>query len=445
MVAFLYFLIPYCLLFYIILKARSEPIFLLGIPFLQLFYMPLFTKYLLIFQKPGSFNASLRGLIVLMAISFTINHLIRVRFVSYRNIVCKRTVLVDIPIYALITILILHLFIGFTKNLGVSSMIDESKPFTYMLIGFFLIKNILTKFNSESHDKLLKLFVYINSFSALLFILHQGFGITIYPFQEYFSTTIGLTKITRSFSFMPPILFFSIAYLSLKPRLKLYDTALLALNILAVIISFTRSLIITAGILILLCFIFRQHKHKPSIKITQNYLYILCTLLLSFVILIQFLPARYQFLLDRFNIDSNHEASSNPLERISNIQNVKSRTNRISSSLSLLIGKEKIFGLGFPSQYVDQRISYSDSSDSSWVIILIKTGILGGIIFLALYLLYIYYGLKNSSFDSVSVALSIALIGSLITSFISGWELFHPHHQVLSLWMFAFLRARIIK
>jgi len=53
----------------------------------------------------------------------------------------------------------------------------------------------------------------VNTLSAVFYILHQGAGLGIYDIEEYIEEIFGGERITRSFWFMPQLLFFSIAYL----------------------------------------------------------------------------------------------------------------------------------------------------------------------------------------------------------------------------------------
>lgn len=446
----LYILIPYILLFYVLDKARYDWIFLLGIPFLQLFYLSLFTKFLYIFQKPGSFNINTRILMMLLIIAL-ITELHKKSFHDSSILKYHRRIhLIDAPVVALFIICFLHLLINILDYWDISGIISESAPFSYMIVGYFLLKRILIGTGQSSQEKFLFMLALFNSLAAFLFIIHQGFGTSIYPYQEYFTTTIGMTTITRSFGFMPPLLQFSIIYLILKPKFARLDLFLIILNIVAVLITFTRSMILGTMFIILIAVLLRSYKDILYRKRIRNLIIFPIVFGLSLLFLQHFLPVKYQFIMSRFEDitlsgnDSGTETQTGFVRSISQIPNVRSRNEQVVSSFSLLSGAEKIYGMGFVTEEYDSRLVNFSFVDSSWITIIIRTGILGVIIMMIMFIIFFRLGLANyRKGDWVSLALSLSLVGTFIHMFVARNAIFDTRYHVLSLWLFAFIRCRL--
>jgi hypothetical protein len=290
----------------------------------------------------------------------------------------------------------------------------------------------------------------VNSIAAFLYILHQGMHLGIYQMVEFSTEIFDGAEITRSFWFMPQLLPFSVAFLLVfKDRGNYTAYFLLALNLLAIFISYTRSAVINAVIISLLYLVLKGIKSGKMGMVLRNiFLYGLSGLIALFI-LAQIFPANTKYFQKRFTELSETSATSGP-------NNMQYRFIMAGIVISNIDADKKIFGMGpvTENQIPLVKTMRQTTADMVWTGVIYRWGYFGLGLFILLYffaLLKSYFYYMNSETDLADLGLLFMLFifSQIIESFFS-WTFMSEHGYAVGLWYFAMLSAvlgftRIIK
>jgi hypothetical protein len=281
---------PYVLVLFFIVKGIKDPLYFLAIPFLMFMSESIFFEGVKIFKMPGS-----------LAYALAFIWLIVLRLVS---IVLTGNKVKDVEIYDqrineldyCILVLVLVTIIGFGMTiLNYSVLTDVIKQFIVlisMFVCYFIVKNWTANNKPELLVNFLYSLVVVNTFASFFYILHQGLQLNFYNLEEYSTEVFQGQQITRTFWFMPQFLPFSIAFLLVFREKKSYAFyLLLVINLMAVIISYTRSSVINAAMIFLMYFILVGIK-KGSIGLVLKRIFLFGALgVLGLLIMSKVLPA----------------------------------------------------------------------------------------------------------------------------------------------------------
>jgi hypothetical protein len=189
----------------------------MGIPFLMFFGPSLFFEDFSLFVIPfRSFESIEKSADLLLFIWLILSWIIfRARTVQAPGEILKvkffgkKTNLIDYSIFFLILITCVGLGIVFAEYYAIFNVFDKFFILISMFIGFFIIKDVALNTDLESIEKFLMNIVLLNSLAAVLYLIHQGLHIDIYTTDmEYLTEIVNGQIITRTFWFMPVLLFF---------------------------------------------------------------------------------------------------------------------------------------------------------------------------------------------------------------------------------------------
>jgi len=306
-----------------------------------------------------------------------------------------------------------------------------------LFIGYFIIRDWSFSCKPEVLKGFLLSLVMVNTLSAVLYILHQGAGLGIYDIEEYIEEIFGGERITRSFWFMPQLLFFSIAYLLVfRADRPLIYTVMLIINLGAVFITYSRSTLIVSLFLIVFYFIILGFKENRIGYIIKNIVLYMVIAVIGLIAVIKIFPTNAQYFQDRFR-ELTEERS--PYQ----INSLEYRIERTAGVVESIDAGKIIFGMGpvTEDQEPSVPVMKSITSDMVWTGVAYRWGIIGIVVFI---LLYVYAFLKSYRIFVKSTGLIshmglmfMIILVSQILEGITSWTFLSGHGYATGLWYFA--------
>ena len=435
MVELLRTLLPYLLLGIFLLKGFRRPIYFLGVSFLMYMSESIFFETVKIFQVPG------RILPVLKMIWMIIFWLLPFIFQLYIGRGIRRSRqnagILDYLILVLIITTIIGLAISLMTYPVSDGIIMEFFMLLSLFIGYFIIRDWSFSCKPEVLKGFLLSLVMVNTLSAVLYILHQGAGLGIYDIEEYIEEIFGGERITRSFWFMPQLLFFSIAYLLVfRADRPLIYTVMLIINLGAVFITYSRSTLIVSLFLIVFYFIILGFKENRIGYIIKNIVLYMVIAVIGLIAVIKIFPTNAQYFQDRFR-ELTEERS--PYQ----INSLEYRIERTAGVVESIDAGKIIFGMGpvTEDQEPSVPVMKSITSDMVWTGVAYRWGIIGIVVFI---LLYVYAFLKSyrifvksTGLVSHMALMFMIILVSQILEGITSWTFLSGHGYATGLWYFA--------
>lgn len=435
-------LLPYLLTLFFLVRANKQPLFLLGIPFLIFMSNSIFFEDAKIFTTPGSVRDHLAFLWLIFLWAFA-------KIISKRKVVKgfgnNNLNILDIGVFLLAMLSIAGLFTVISENShNTTGILNDFFLEISLFVSYFIIKNWI----SDNKPKLIIDFLYylviVNTLAGLLYILHQGLHFNIYVVDEYITKSVGDKEITRSFYFMPQFLTFSVAFLLVfRKKYSWIGLSLLAVNLMAILITYNVSTIITTLFITVLYYILLAiKKNKVAIVFKQLGLFTLVGIT-GFFILSKLLPSNMDYLVSRFSSLSE----SNYTQKDPNTLEI-----RFSNSAAILkkIDKyKKVFGMG---PVADRRADNMEelhlaTSDMVWIGVIYRWGFAGLLLIAMIYLFSLFQTLhifKKSANDLSHLGLLffLFLITQILEGFVS-WTFLSGHGLTTGFWYFAIISALI--
>jgi hypothetical protein len=438
-------ILPLSLIAYFVYRAQHRKIFWLGVPFVmfvgsavffeQIPRLPLLNKVLYQADNNQLILATM-GIIWLICCGlpkyFGITHQ-----VNLGPFGANRLFLEEIPWILIGTTIILSLLFTPSFLYSFGSAGNMALEFSYLGIGYVLVRGIISYSSRQDMIGFLNSLVWVNTIAAILYILHQGLHLPIYQGNEYFTTFFLGQVITRTFWFMPPLLLFSIVFQASKPRLNWVTLIIIGINFLAVLISYTRFLIILGVLLIFLPALLRGLKGQHKVVIRQ--LVVIGVLGALFIgVIQQFLSVESQYLLERIN-------SLSQMGQNSDANSFEIRQGYTQRTWDMLQGSEIYIGAGFSIENEDSRVYYIDQwrADVVWISILFHLGVVGvigfaGLLFLGLLKSWQLFWRSFAEREFLGLVFFSYLLAVVVEGFFSSSFMYWIHYP-LGLWYLAFL------
>jgi len=431
-------LFPTFLLLFFFWKARKNLIYLLGIPLLytmgpSVMFSFHFTGLLL---KPGRFDTDFR-LFFLLFLVWLICRLDRGRGIKGNTIIYRRFgefVLSLILIFATI-----HAGIAIFDNRSPLVLYYDYSKIFYMVIGYFMLKQI---FLSQSWKRIKYFFrdvLIIICISILMFTIHQGLGIKLFPYGEYYSFTYMGASLTRSFGIMNPFFPALLAYSLVTMSTGKYSRYILIVTLLASIISYTRSLLLAVSTAILASALMTN----KAIKNLFLYIGIGVAIMLIGSILFE---TQFNFAKSRM-LEVNEAFTGyteTNIHNFSNVPNVSVRQNLFIDTYKMMNTSQRWFGQGFA---FDSTELMEGVYDNSWQGVLKYFGITGIVLFIVLFINYAFMSIKMTRSKIAEISLSgkfafLVIVIMIIQSF-TGMAIFPVEGAPLVYWIFALISSTV--
>ena len=314
----------------------------------------------------------------------------------------------------------------------------------YLVVGYLLLRGIACRFSRSEIVEFLGAVVIANTIAAALYVIHQGLGVSIYTGGEYFTTVFKGVTITRTFHFAPQFTLLTLGFVLARSRWTAGWLLVLAITVLSVLVSYTRTLLIAVAVAFVISLVVRELRQPSAARLIRRTLVIAVSIFVLVVGFAAVLPAQSHYVAARLTEFAG-------AGRVSDIGNWQVRASEYRAVEAVVLKSDPVFGMGFPtpgSNPVDARV-YLYSSDMAWIPILYYTGFAG----LALFGLLLFgYALRSVrlavSLDEgrryLGLTYLLAICLTALTGFTS-WTFMEPRIAPMGLWVLAFVAAEALR
>jgi len=429
-------IVPYTLALYFILKARKQPVFLLGIPFLMSMGTSIFFERAILFYKPGSWGLSLNILKWMIASWFYI------KVVANRQITLSASgnsgkknflTLMDSFVGLLLVLSVMNLISNLAEYRDTSGMMAEAADYVSLLIGYFFLKSIFIHSDERSLISFLDAIVLIITIGSLIFVLHQGLGFRLHEGEEYLETSVGREIITRTWMFMPIYVSFAFVYSLSKGRFTLTNMTSMLINGTAIFFSYARSVVFGLVLIIGVYYALVAIKGGRKLRIMGKVLKFGLALLLGIYLASLLFPAQYYYFSSRME-----DLALNPQQ-----SNFTYRLDQTQLLFASLRAQQFFLGSGFLSASENSIVDWMKlkTSDIVWAGVGFHWGAVGLLLFglLCVMCLVKTYKIFLGSTGAVSylaLLLFLLVLNQLAEGF-GRWTFLNPIGLPMGLWYVA--------
>ena len=331
--------------------------------------------------------------------------------------------------------IILLIFYSFLVFVLLISILQYGEPlqsfmvfrrlFRYIII--LLLIAVMFRLTKEELSKLAVLIDNITVILAILYIIHASLGIEIFQAANYGEYDYGGARILRNFAAIPYFIMFSLCRITLKEKKGIYEISAIFIFLIALFLSYTRSLIVMGFLIVIISLFIRAVKFSKSFtRILKLMIFLPVLIIVVSASFSQIFPSQTKFLLNRIKNINNAQSALRD-------QTVDLRSKIIQSRINKVLEVNPITGLGFVHEessamlYHDLFVRKGDKKgqvivgDQSWGNLIAVVGFLGTAIFILMILYPIILLIKKGIFlrqDITCIAAVIYLLGVLsINSF----------------------------
>jgi len=441
-------LFPTAAILYYVIKGVKQKLFFLGIPFIM--YMAnsvIFSKHFTnILNKPGSIESEARlflWLLIVWGICKKSKYMYKMK--RFR----KAIFLSELPVYAILVFAFIHIVIASGQQGSPFVVYLNARSTVFMVFGYFMIKQIFSFFSQDIVNQFIKSLIVLSSISILLFVLHQGFGIKIFPYEEYAEFTFQQVQMTRTFTIISPLLIVVYAYSLVTANNNRSSIIILLLTISAIMVSYTRTLIVI-GIIILLVYLMLNMERTNNIKkVASKTILPLVLIGIGLIVFMVLMPKQYSYLSSRVSevTESFSGYDNNNVNAITSVHNVDVRKEQFNTLYENASSVQRIYGNGYSQEMAGTSSLISVAADSDWQAVFMQFGIVGIILFGLMQGIFLLLGIRlikvkhqDEAITITGFVISLLIIGNFIFTF-SSWVYLTNRGMAFSLWPFALLAS----
>ena len=266
LVRVLHILLPAALSLYFLYRAVKKPVFLLGIPFLQVMGISVFFDELKPFWMPGRLRPLGGTILIWLILAWAWSVFRAKKRRSSGNAPATTTGRAFLPeewvLVALAALTLGKLLAAAVGSAETSTILRQAEPWLFLLLGYWFIRGTVRCSSSEDLRVFLLNIAAVTGIGAVLFIAHQGLGVHIYDFQAHFTFQFHGQVLTRTFSFYPPFLVLGLCVTIAQSSWNASNLGLALLFIVTVIVSYTRSEFLVAAAVIFIVLALRLLKER---------------------------------------------------------------------------------------------------------------------------------------------------------------------------------------
>jgi len=294
--------VPAALLLWFLWKARTNRLFLLGVPVLMLMGGSVFFENVKIFWKPGRFDSAtlMMGWLV-VAWMVTVLRRPREDDQQVGLFGVGRILPEELPLIGLALLIALHTWGAFQGSGDLASAASLAAGTFYLVLGYLLVRGIASRATRAETQEFLAAVVIANTVACLLFILHQGLHLPIYLGQWNITYAIGGGDVSRATVFAPVLNLLALGFVLAKRRWTPGWMVVLAITMLAILVSLTRTLVVAAVLGLVLAIIARELSRPDFGRVARRITVIVVAAGLVVVAFSRFVPAYWHFLLRRLS------------------------------------------------------------------------------------------------------------------------------------------------
>ena len=439
MTSILQLALPAALAAYCIARAVKRPIFLLGIPFLQVMRESVFFGGLRPFWMPGRLGPN--GAILLWLVLAWTWSVLRSRSYGRSREMAEvrdrpRILPEEYLLLALAALVLGKLVWSGPGPVDTSTLMDQFAPWALLLVGYCLVRGVVSRSTSKDVGAFVLAVAIVTGIGSLLFILHQGLRLPIYSVTEYMVFAFKGRELSRTFVIIPPFLFIALAVGYAKRSWDPVAILLVGMSWVAVVVSYTRSLLLAAAAVSIVLLTLRALKDRRGGALLRRLSMIGVVGSCVVVTILLVLPTSTDYFLSRAETLTSVSTAAND-------ENVAGRQARLSTVTSAV--SDRFFFVGAPfgeKGSLDQQVS-SWTADSAWVAVVYRTGFVGTALVVGTFVLF---GIRACGMfwrsSGTTAFLGAVYVGgitaSLVVSFAS-WTFLDPSFYAMGFWLFAFV------
>jgi hypothetical protein len=429
------------LLAYFVWKARNKRIFLLGLPFLMYMGESVYFDKVKIFWMPQRIGASTMIMVWLVVVWVISMDLALPRGEERRT---RRPFGPSLRLPEELLLAILAAFV--LVNTGVSSIrygdpasaLWQASGWIYLFVGYLLIRGIVAMADTADVIEFLEAVVVINAGAAVLYIANQALHLPLYEGSISGVVVFQGQTIIRGFAFYPQMLLLTLAMVFARPRWTWTSPLILIVNIVAIWLSYTRSWLFVAVIVLGVVLFVRVIKARQMhIALRRLGGIALLVVMVSAVVML-FLPTQSSYFISRLR-------STQTSGGLAAESSFAARKSFITSTYEHTAQTDSLIGVGFASPAQDSQLTAVDrwSADTLWVPVVYRLGLVGVVLFVVLFFVYMARALVTTLLSSGDVEF-LALVwlgviaGTMVGTFVS-WSVVNPNRMPMGLWPLAFL------
>jgi len=444
-------LLPAALAAYFLYQAIRRPIFLLGIPFMQVMARSVFFWELRPFRMPVALGTN--GVILMwMALAWIWCLLCSRMETGAREPLSGRRPPRLLPeeylLVALAVLVLGKILWGGIVSAGSQTVLGQFAPWGLLLVGYFFVRGAVRRSSSQDVAALLLAVAAATGIASVLFILHQGLGISIYSTRAYQIISFGGQKLTRTYWIMSPFLLVSLAVGATlivggaSGRQKIAALVLAGVSLVAVLISYTRNYVLAAAAVIAVLVLLRWLKERRLDVLVRRSLPIAAVLACVAVVLVVAMPASTAYLLQRMGSVTN-------ASKVTSDENLLVRQSDLIGVGTVVYGHYPFLGAPFGVEDDFSRRVADWIPDSTWTGVLYWTGFVGLAIVGAMFVLFGFRALslflRTSGSTEFLAAVLVSGIVALFINSLTGWSFLDESVYAMGFWLFAFVTGETLK
>ena len=437
--------LPAVLTLWFLWNSRRNPLFLLGIPVLMVMRGSVFFENMKPFWIPGRFSevTLIMGWLALVWIVI-IERRPRLGDTPLGLFGVTRILPEELPLIGIAVLLGLHVLGAFSVSGDLSGAVGLASGVFSLILGYLLLRGIAGRATREETREFLAAVVIVNTIACGLFVLHQGLHLPIYLGSVNASYTYSGQSITRSTTFAPMFNLLALGFVLSQRRWTAGWLVVLAITLLAILVSLTRTLVVAAFVGLVIAIVARELSRPDFSRVARR----TGAIILSAAVVVfgfsRIAPSYWTFLLKRFSEFTSGSQNGQ-------VSNWQIRVMHWDMVERVVAKSDLLFGLGFPkpgSNPVDTHI-FLWSSDMTWLPIMYRSGyaglllfglLLGGFMARALWLSMKPPELRRD----LSLAYFITIALTVIMGF-QMWTFMEPTVYPLGLLILAFVAAEALR
>lgn len=438
--------IPAALLLWFLWKARSNALFLLGIPVLMVMRGSVFFENMTPFWKPGRLDPVTLVLVWLTIVwAVTVARRSRSDDTPVSLFGVGRILPEELPLIGIAVLIGVHTLGAFASSGDLATAASQASGVFYLVLGYVLVRGIASRATRAETEEFLAAVVIANTVACGLFFLHQGLHLPIYLGQANITYHSGGQNITRATTFSPVLNLLALGFVLAKRRWTPGWMVVLAITLLAILVSLTRTLLVAAVLGLVIAIIARELARPDFSRFVRRVGAIVAATVVVIIGFSRIAPAYWSYLLRRLSEFTSAAGQG------AQVQNWQVRAIHWDAVVRVVARSDLLLGVGFArSGTVTVNSDYYNwTSDMTWVPIIYMLGLAGLVLF----------GLLLAGFMARALTLSLrppelrrelclAYFITLALTTVMGfqmWTFMQPSVYPMGLWIFALVAVEALR
>ena len=250
---------PAALVLWFMWKARGNGLFLLGIPVLMVMRGSVFFEKMKPFWTPGRFDP-VTLIMIWLVLVWIVTILRRSRLDGSPVAVFGSGGILpeELPLVGIGILVVVHTIGAFAVSGDLANAVSLASETSYLLLGYLLLRGIFCRATRAETQEFLAAVVIVNTLACALFFLDQGLHLSIYQGAANITYLYAGQDIARATTFAPVFDLLALGFVLAKRRWTPGWMVVLAITLLAILVSLTRTLLIAAAVGFVIAIVARE-------------------------------------------------------------------------------------------------------------------------------------------------------------------------------------------